>query len=78
MKCTLIQGQFQLALGRYRQCLLRPGFLCTAPAIANSAIIFQRMNNVDAELDARTLLLKVCVCVCVCVDTIRRSLTDTL
>ena len=60
------QGCLHLAVGRYRQCLLqRPGFsLCTAPAIINTALLFQRMNNVDAELEARTLLLKVCMSLC--------------
>lgn len=48
-----------MALGRYRQCLLTPGSFFTVPAIANSALVFQKMNNIDAELSARTILLKV-------------------
>ena len=57
-----MQGYYHLAIGRYRQCLLQtPGFsLSAAAAIANTALLFQTMNNVDAELETRILLLKVC------------------
>lgn len=59
----LLQGCLHLAVGRYRQCLLQsPGFsLCTVAAVANTALLFQMMSNVDAELEARIVLLKVCV-----------------
>lgn len=59
----LLQGCLHLAVGRYRQCLLQsPGFsLCTVAAVANTALLFQMMSNVDAELEARIVLLKVCM-----------------
>lgn len=48
-----------LALCKYRQCLLMPGFMCTGPALLNSALVFQKLDDPLAEIEARTLLLKV-------------------
>lgn len=48
-----------LALCKYRQCLLTAGSMCTGPALLNSVLVFQKLNDPLAEIEARTLLLKV-------------------
>lgn len=48
-----------LALCKYRQCLLTEGSMCNVPALLNSTLVFQKLTNPLAEIEARTLLLKV-------------------
>ena len=33
--------------------------LCLVPALLNTALVFQKLNNIEAELEARILFLKV-------------------